>query len=98
MNTSVESNVWGEILHSLRGRISQHTLETWFRPITFEGLDNSHQVICLRAPNQVVKDWITTNYSSLLNDSLREHRLTGYSVGWIIDDHSSSTSDLRAES
>ncbi|HJT67075.1 MAG TPA: chromosomal replication initiator protein DnaA [Pyrinomonadaceae bacterium] len=84
MNTSVESNVWGRILHSLQGRLNQQVLETWFRPIQFERLDNSQQVIHLRAPNQIVRDWVISNYSDALDESLNEQRLTGYSVGWVI--------------
>ena len=36
MNTSVETNVWGRIRHSLKDRLNQQTLETWFSPIQFE--------------------------------------------------------------
>ena len=84
MNTSVESNVWGRILHSLEGRVTQQTLDTWFRPIQFERLDNSEQVIHLRAPNQIVKDWVVSNYAKALDESLDELRMSGYSVGWVI--------------
>jgi chromosomal replication initiator protein len=84
MNTSVEINIWGEILHTLKGRLNQQTLDTWFRPIQFEGLDNAAHVIRLKAPNQVVKDWVVSNYSSLLAESLNQLRLAGYSVGWQI--------------
>ena len=84
MSTSVETNVWGRILHSLEGRLNQQTLETWFRPIQFERLDSSQHVIHLRAPNQIVKDWVVSNYANALNESLDEQRLAGYSVGWVI--------------
>src|SRR5215204_3257519 len=84
MNTSVEINVWGRILHSLKGRLNQQTLETWFSPIQFESLDSAHHVIHLRAPNQVVKDWVVTNYGKVLAESLSELRLSGYSVGWVV--------------
>ena len=84
MNTSVESNVWGRILHSLQGRLNQQTLDTWFRPIQFERLDNSQQVIHLRAPNQIVRDWVVSNYAKEMDESLDEQRLAGYSVGWVI--------------
>ena len=84
MNTSVESNVWGRILHSLEGRLNQQALETWFRPIQFERLDSSQHVIHLRAPNQIVKDWVVSNYGQALDESLNEQRLAGYSVGWVI--------------
>src|SRR5215203_3586979 len=83
MNTSVETNVWGRILHSLKGRVNQQTLDTWFSPIQFERLDSSQHVIHLRAPNQVVKDWVVTNYGSVLAESLNE-LLSGYSVGWVV--------------
>ena len=85
MSASVETaNVWGRILHSLKGRLNQQTLDTWFSPIQFESLDSSQQVIRLRAPNQVVKDWVVTNYGNVLSESLNELRLSGYSVGWVV--------------
>ncbi len=84
MNTSAETNVWGRILHSLKGRLNQQTLDTWFSPIQFERLDSSQHVIHLRAPNQDVKDWVVTNYGQVLAESLNELRLSGYSVGWVV--------------
>ena len=84
MNTSVESNVWGRVLHSLESKLNQQTLETWFRPIQFERLDSSQHVIHLRVPNQIVRDWVVNNYAQALNESLNEQLLTGYSVGWVI--------------
>jgi chromosomal replication initiator protein len=84
MNTSVETNVWGRILHSLKGRLNQQTLDTWFSPIQFESLDSSQHVIHLRAPNQVVKDWVVSKYGQVLADSLNELRLADYSVGWVV--------------
>lgn len=84
MNTSVETNVWGRILHSLKGRLNQQTLDTWFSPIQFESLDSSQHVIHLRAPNQVVKDWVVSKYGQVLAESLNELRLADYSVGWVV--------------
>jgi len=84
MNPSVETNVWGRILHSLKGRLNQQTLDTWFSPIRFESLDSSQHVLRLRAPNQDVKDWIVSNYGKVLTESLNEQRLSGYSVGWVV--------------
>ncbi len=84
MNTSVETNVWGRILHSLKGRLTQQALDTWFSPIQFESLDRSQHVLRLRAPNQVVKDWVVSNYGNVLTESLNEQLLSGYSVGWVV--------------
>jgi chromosomal replication initiator protein len=97
MNTSIESNVWGDILHALKGRINQQTLETWFQPIRFEALDITHQLLCLRAPNPVVRDWVVRNYSGLLDQSLSECRLAGYSVGWVVDKSVSDDRNSHAE-
>jgi len=82
--TAETTNVWGRILHSLKGRLNQQTLETWFSPIQFESLDSSQHVLRLRAPNQDVKDWIVSNYGKVLTESLNEQRLSGYSVGWVV--------------
>src|SRR5215218_8758125 len=84
MSAAVETNVWGRILHSLKGRLNQQTLDTWFSPIQFESLDSSQHVLRLRAPNQDVKDWIVSNYGKVLTESLNEQRLSGYSVGWVV--------------
>jgi len=84
MSATVETNVWGRILHSLKGRLNQQTLDTWFSPIQFESLDSSQHVLRLRAPNQDVKDWIVSNYGKVLTESLNEQRLSGYSVGWVV--------------
>ncbi|HKU75685.1 MAG TPA: chromosomal replication initiator protein DnaA [Pyrinomonadaceae bacterium] len=82
--TAETTNVWGRILHSLKGRLNQQTLDTWFSPIQFESLDSSQHVIRLRAPTQVIKDTVVTNYGKVLADSLNELRLSGYSVGWVV--------------
>ncbi|MEN3328822.1 MAG: chromosomal replication initiator protein [Acidobacteriota bacterium] len=84
MSATVETNVWGKILYSLKGRLNQQTLDTWFSPIRFESLDSSQHVLRLRAPNQDVKDWIVSNYGKVLAESLNEQRLSGYSVGWVV--------------
>jgi chromosomal replication initiator protein len=84
MSASVETNVWGRILHSLKGRLNQQTLDTWFSPIQFESLDSSQHVLRLRAPSEGVKDWVVSNYGKVLAESLNDLRLSGYSVGWVV--------------
>src|SRR4029079_18039411 len=84
MSASVETNVWGRILHSLKGRLNQQTLDTWFSPIQFESLDSSQHVLRLRAPSESVKDWVVSNYGKVLAESLNDLRLSGYSVGWVV--------------
>ena len=39
-------------------------------------------VLKLRAPNQVIRDWVTTTYAQILQDALSELKLAGYRVEW----------------
>jgi len=57
---------------------------TWFRPIGFDGVDESRQVINLRA-GQVTKDWVCQYYTDLLNETLAELDLAEYSISWHVD-------------
>ncbi len=91
MNLTVESNVWDGILHSIERSVNGESFETWFRPIHFEGIDSSSRVIRLRAPNKFVKDWVTLNYCNLVDRSLNELSLGGYSIVWLGNDEFTKT-------
>src|SRR6185295_4372556 len=86
MSHVLEGDVWPGILRSIKSKLSQESFDTWFRPLSFEGLDASKRLIQLRAPNSVIKNWVNTNYSSLVDESLSEVRLDGYLIRWSTDD------------
>jgi chromosomal replication initiator protein len=86
MSHVIEGDVWPGILRSIKSKLSQESFDTWFRPLSFEGLDASKRLIQLRAPNAVIKNWVNTNYSSLVDESLSEVRLDGYLIRWSTDD------------
>lgn len=86
MSHVIEGDVWPGILRSIKSKLSQESFDTWFRPLAFEGLDSSQRLIQLRAPNSVIKNWVNTNYSSLVDESLSEVRLDGYLIRWSTDD------------
>src|ERR687884_1477804 len=86
MSTVIENRLWSEILNAVEKRLNRQSFETWFRPIRFEGCDNSEQVLHLRAPNQVVKDWVSSNYSEVLDESLEELNLAEYHVDWMVEE------------
>jgi chromosomal replication initiator protein len=71
-------------LRAIKTRLHNESFETWFNPIRFEGIDKAQRVIRLRAPNEVVRDWVKVNYSNLMNQSLGELSLGGYAVDWIL--------------
>jgi len=85
MNSSVETNVWGAILLSLKTRLNQQIIDTWFEPIEFVQLDTAKRLIVLKAENDDVKDFVVTNYSGLVEDALQKLRLDGYALSWLVD-------------
>jgi chromosomal replication initiator protein len=91
MSNVIEADVWQGILHSIKSKLSQESFNTWFQPLAFEGLDKYQRVIHLRAPNPVIKNWVKTNYSSLVDESLTEVSLDGYLIGWSTEENRDSS-------
>ncbi|HKY26536.1 MAG TPA: chromosomal replication initiator protein DnaA [Pyrinomonadaceae bacterium] len=91
-----QSGVWNDILGSINRKLNQETVETWFSAIEFKGLDSAHNVIRLGAPNEVVRDWVKRNYTGLLDQSLSELNLQGYSVDWIVESASRPSNSVTA--
>jgi chromosomal replication initiator protein len=81
-----QTDLWDNILGSIKTKLEDESFETWFNPISFEGVDNSRHVIRLRAPNPAVRDWVTIHYEKLIDQSFGEMNLAGYSVDWILPD------------
>lgn len=95
MTPSAEQQIWRNVLQSVERRINRHIFDTWFRPIQFEGCDHAQGVVRLHAPSKVSKDWISSNYSELLNQSLKEINLGSYSFDWSWDE--TETAQLTGE-
>src|SRR6185295_9080999 len=89
MMSLVESNLWDSVLRAIKTKLQGESFETWFNPITFEGIDQAQRLVRLRAPNQVLRDWVKVNYAGLIDQAFGEFNLAGYSVDWILpEDHS----------
>ena len=94
---SVENNLWDSVLRSIKPKLQNESFETWFNPIRFEGIDDTRRCIRLRAPNQVVRDWVTSHYGGLVKESLNEVRLNGYQVEWHLPGETVKTAVPTAE-
>lgn len=97
MSTVIENRLWSDILHAVEKRLNRQSFETWFRPIRFDGCDDAGQVLHLRAPNQVIKDWVSSNYSEVLDESLEELNLADYHVDWMVEDEQNNVSQEITE-
>jgi chromosomal replication initiator protein len=75
-------DIWKELAASLKTKLSAETFETWFSLIEIQATDYSAKKVILRAPNEVVRKWVTTNFSGLLNQTITELGMTGFSTAW----------------
>lgn len=91
MMNLAESNLWDNVLRSIKIKLQRESFETWFNPIRFEGIDKARCLVRLRAPNQVVRDWVKVNYANLIDQSLGELSLAGYSVDWVLAENNSAS-------
>ena len=69
-NNLRNENVWNNILESMEKRLNRHIFDAWFKPIQFESFDENEKVLRLRA-SQVTKDWVNTNYSEVISQTLK---------------------------
>lgn len=86
MSIAIEHSVWNDVLTLVEQKLNKQSYETWFRPIMFDKCDAVNRVLHLRAPNQVVKDWVSTNYSEVIKISLNELQLERFSITWEIEE------------
>jgi len=99
MSTVIENRIWNDILQAVEKRLNRQSFDTWIRPIHFEGFDTDDHVLHLRVHDRVVKDWVSTNYSDVINDSLAEVNMSDYQLDWTVDEEgqNATTADEDAK-
>ncbi|MFI5332864.1 MAG: chromosomal replication initiator protein DnaA [Candidatus Babeliales bacterium] len=60
------TGTWEEFLTIVREEVGSRVVETWFKAVSLYQWDAAHKVVYLQAPNQFVRDWIQSNYLSLI--------------------------------
>ena len=63
-------DVWAQVLTTVQKRVPQQCYDTWFRPIVFEGCDETS--LRISVPNETFKKWLLENYSGILQDAAAE--------------------------
>src|SRR5262245_1397465 len=84
-----EVNVWDAVLSAIEKRINHESFTTWFKPIAFIRKDSD--TIRLGVPDHVFEDWILNNYRDVVDESLEESGLSGYSIGFELFNDSTKT-------
>ncbi|HUR97442.1 MAG TPA: chromosomal replication initiator protein DnaA [Pyrinomonadaceae bacterium] len=86
MSTILEqTEVWNQMLQFVEKQLNRHIYDSWFRPIRYEGQDDSAKILFLRT-GQVTKDWVTLYYSDLLKAAAEAARFGEYRFEWTIDE------------
>ncbi len=63
-------NIWVQVLAVVGKRVSQQVYDTWFRPVAFEGRDQT--TLRVRVPNENFRKWLLENYATVLDDAVKE--------------------------
>ena len=85
MATGVQVDLLSPLLAAISKRLNQESFDTWFQPISRVSKDAS--TLYITVPNEVFRDWISTNYFDVLEESLEELNLTGYKIEFPLEEN-----------
>lgn len=87
--TGVQTDLLSSVLWAISRRLNRESFDTWFKPTLRATKDSS--TLYLTVPNEIFRDWITTNYFDVIEESLEELHLGGYKVEFLLDDNPGQT-------
>ncbi len=64
-------------------RLGKQAVATWFRPLRVSDCSTPRALV-IAAPNTVIRDWIVSNYASVLDESLREISVDSCRIQWTV--------------
>src|SRR5258705_5545461 len=78
-------NTWDLIKRLLESRLSADTYQNWVSKTEFSHIQDNK--LCVAVPNAETRDWMDSEYSSLVNSMLREMGLGVSSVVYELSSH-----------
>jgi chromosomal replication initiator protein len=84
------------ILNAISKRVNQQSFNMWFKPISSAKRDDSS--IYLGVPNEVFRDWISSNYFDVIEETLNELGLETYQLRFLIEETAPPTRELELSS
>src|SRR5262249_16155845 len=82
------------ILSAISKRVNQHSFNTWFKPVSRASIQEG--TLCLSVPNQMFRDWISSNYFDIIEESLEELDLGDYKINLLIEEGASFAANASA--
>jgi len=91
-----KTTIWDDVLELIGERLSRQVYDTWFRPITFLGTDDANKTVSVSA-GSYTKDWVCRYYSAIVDQTLTDAGLVGYTMDWQIDESADEKQDDDTE-
>ncbi len=76
-------NIWDSILARVEAKVNRHSYYTWFHPSSL--LSDSKDLVRVRVPNPVFRDWLTKHYAGIITEALAEVGRPGTSVEFVTE-------------
>jgi len=83
-------NTWEQVLRRVESKVSSHSFSTWFKPTRY--LSEDEASVKVEVPNNWFAEWLRSNYSTLIQDALRELERPG-----LVVDFRPETEELRGD-
>ncbi len=82
--TPEERNLWTAFLDHVRNQTSADIFQSWFKPLIFDGLDESKTAFRVRA-RPITHDWVTKYYQQLIYETLVAIGLAEFTIRWEVE-------------
>src|SRR5215813_8158287 len=92
--TIMQPDLLSSILSAISKRVNQHSFNTWFKPVSRAAIED--RTLFLSVPNQMFRDWISSNYFDIIEESLEELDLGGYKVTLLIEEGASMAANASS--
>lgn len=76
-------NIWDSILARVETKVNRHSYYTWFHPSSL--LSDSKELVRVRVPNPVFRDWLTKHYAGIIAEALAEVGRAGARVEFVTE-------------
>lgn len=88
-------DLWQDILQKVGSEVSKECFETWFEPTVLDRRSD-HEIV-VRVPNKFFKEWITENFSDLLQSILQSLHLEHLLIKFVVDSASDANGYIKPE-
>jgi chromosomal replication initiator protein len=83
----MQADLLSSILSAISKRVNQHSFNTWFKPVSRASIKD--RTLFLSVPNQMFRDWISSNYFDVIEESLEELDLGDHKISLLIEEAAS---------